>query len=117
VKNPARILLGTTAVLLLAIAAFPVGAFVGGRFLVDPGDGLAGAATVLVSGVAATFLALLASLLFVRRLPLASLRRLVWIAAAAALLAACWVVWRMDRAGAPSPASDPPALAPTAPPR
>ena len=64
-----RLLFGTVLALAAGFAAWFAASLVAARYLVAPGDGLAGAATVAISGFAAAVVALVAAVVTAWRAP------------------------------------------------
>jgi hypothetical protein len=64
-----RILLGVAFVFCMMICGFVAGAFVGGRFLLPPGSGLAGGAIVLGYGILGAGLGVLVGIALAYLLP------------------------------------------------
>jgi hypothetical protein len=90
-----RFAAGFVLALSLALVAFALGTFIGGRFIVEPGSGLAGPAVAIGYGVMAAVVALVLGVWIASRMSWIALARTSGVLGVAALCLCVWIVVRM----------------------
>ncbi|MCP3996616.1 MAG: hypothetical protein GY722_16395 [bacterium] len=81
--------------LSLVFLGLVIGTFIGGRYFVAPGSGLAGPAIALGYGAFGALVGLVLALLAARLAPATVLTRATRAAVALVVLAACVITWRL----------------------